>query len=112
MENYEHLIQYNDDNSVNVPFGRVAEWYISNHPLLKNIHLKCQNRRRTTELIKADIISINRVEGAVDFIEWNTKKGDIKSTNRIDDIITLTPIGGLLYDIPTTVFPTVCLPDD
>src|SRR6266480_3169097 len=39
------------------------------------------------------VISINRVEGAVDFIEWNTKKGDIKSTNRIDDIITLTPIG-------------------
>ncbi|CAB4379278.1 unnamed protein product [Rhizophagus irregularis] len=68
-ENFAHLIQYNDDNSVNVPFGRVAEWYIFNHPLLKNI------------------------QGAVDFIEWNTKDGEIKSTNRIDDIVKLTSKG-------------------
>ncbi len=32
-ENLEHLIQYNDNDTVNVPFGRVAEWYILNHPL-------------------------------------------------------------------------------
>jgi hypothetical protein len=89
----EDFIQYNNDNSVNVPFGRVAEWYIVNHPLLKNIRLKCQTRRETSGLIKSGIINVNRVEGAVDFIEWNTKKGDIKSTNRIDDIITLTSKG-------------------
>jgi hypothetical protein len=90
MEGFENLIQYNDDNSVNVPFGRVAEWYIINHPLLKNIRLKCQTRRG---LIKAGIINVSRVEGAVDFIEWNTKKGDTKSTNRIDDVIKLTSKG-------------------
>jgi hypothetical protein len=89
-ENFAHLIQYNDDDTVNMPFGRAAEWYISNHPLLKNIRLKCQSRKKTPELIKADIISISRVEGAVDFIEWNTKNGETKSTNRIDDIIKLT----------------------
>ncbi|CAB4403560.1 unnamed protein product [Rhizophagus irregularis] len=33
------------------------------------------------------------VESAVDYIEWNTKKGSAKSTNRIDDIIKLTPEG-------------------
>ncbi|PKY61806.1 hypothetical protein RhiirA4_432072 [Rhizophagus irregularis] len=92
-ENFAYLIQYNDDNSVNVPFGRVAEWYIFNHPLLKNIRLKYQSRKRTPELIKADIIKICRVEGAVDFIEWNTKDGEIKSTNRIDDIVKLTSKG-------------------
>src|SRR3989442_1561646 len=31
-ETNETLIQYNDDETVNVPFGRVAEWYISKHP--------------------------------------------------------------------------------
>ena len=50
-------IQYNDDNTVNVPFGHVAEWYIMDHPLLKNISLKCQTRREIAGLIKAGIIS-------------------------------------------------------
>jgi len=92
-ENFENLIQYNDDNTVNIPFGRVAEWYILNNPLLKDIRLKCQSRRRTSELVKENLISINRVGGTIDFIEWNTKKGNIKLINRIDDIIKLTPEG-------------------
>ena len=82
MESLEDLVQYNEDNSVNIPFGRTAEWYIINHPLLKNIRLRCQTRRKTSELIKEGLISISRVEGAVDYIEWNTKNGDIKPTNR------------------------------
>jgi hypothetical protein len=89
----ENLIQYNDDDTVNVPFGRVAEWYISNHPLLKNIRLKCQSRKNTSDLVNKNIITIDRVEGAVDYIEWNTKKGSTKSTNRIDDVIKLTSEG-------------------
>ena len=96
MESLEDLVQYNEDNSVNIPFGRTAEWYINNiinHPLLKNICLRCQTQRKTSELIKKGLISISRVEGAVDYIEWNTKNGDIKSTNRIDDIIKLTSKG-------------------
>ncbi|CAB5180887.1 unnamed protein product [Rhizophagus irregularis] len=38
-------------------------------------------------------IKICWVEGAVDFIEWNTKDGEIKSTHRIDDIVKLTSKG-------------------
>ena len=89
-ENFENLVQYNDDNTVNVPFGRIAEWYILNNPLLKDIRLKCQSQRRTPELVKENLIEVNRVGDTVDFIEWNTKKGNVKSTNRIDDIIKLT----------------------
>src|SRR3954447_16940841 len=89
----ENLIQYNDDDTVNVPFGRVAEWYTSNHLLLKNIKLKSQSRKNTFELVKKNIITVSRVEGAVDYIEWSTKNENTKSTNRIDDIINLTPEG-------------------
>lgn len=89
----ENLIQYNDDETVKVPFGRVAEWYISKHPMLKNIRLKCQSRKKTPGLIKQNIITVGRVDGAVDYIEWKTNKGETKSTNRIDDIIHLTSIG-------------------
>ena len=60
--NFENFIQYNTaENSVNVPFGRVAEHYLKNHPLLKNIRLKSQSRKKTSELIKEGIISIERV---------------------------------------------------
>ena len=94
FEHFEHLIQYNvEENSVNVPFGRVAEYYLKNHPLLKNIRLKCQSRKRTPELVKTGIISIERVEGAIDFVEWKTKIGQTKSTNRVDDILKLTEKG-------------------
>jgi len=65
----ENLIQYNNDDTINIPFGRIAEWYISNHLLLKNIKLKCQSRKNTSELVKKYIITISLVEGAVDYIE-------------------------------------------
>jgi len=38
---------------MNMPFGRIAKWYIFNHPLLKNIRLKCQSQKNISELIKA-----------------------------------------------------------
>ncbi|PKY55815.1 hypothetical protein RhiirA4_427794 [Rhizophagus irregularis] len=92
--NFENFIEYNTaENSVNVPFGRTAEYYLKNHPLLKNICLKSQSRKKTPELVKEGIITIERVEGAVDFIEWRTKTGQTKSTNRIDDIVKLTEKG-------------------
>ena len=95
--NFENFIQYNTtENSVNVAFGRPAEYYLNNHPLLKNIRLKSQSRKKTPELIKKGFISIERIEGAVDFIEWTTKTGQTKSTNRIDDIIKLTEKGEAL----------------
>ncbi|CAB5217590.1 unnamed protein product [Rhizophagus irregularis] len=93
-DSFENFIQYNTaENSVSVPFGRVAEYYLKNHPLLKNIRLKSQSRKKTPELIKEELILVERVEGAVDFIEWRTKTGQTKSTNRIDDIIKLTEKG-------------------
>ena len=100
MQDYSTHIQYNEDNSVKVPFGRVAEWYIANHPLLKDRRLKCQSRLYTSSLVKEGIINIERVEGAVDFVEWTTKAGQTKSTNRIDDILTLTPTG---YELLTQI---------
>jgi len=41
-------------------------------------------------LVKAEIISVKHVEEVIDFIEWKTKVGQTKSTNKIDDIIKLT----------------------
>jgi len=74
--NLEYLIEYNiKENSVNVPFGQVAEYYLKNHSLLKNIRLKCQSRKRTPELVKAGIISVEHVKGVINFIEWKTKVG-------------------------------------
>ncbi|CAB4483264.1 unnamed protein product [Rhizophagus irregularis] len=57
------------------------------------IQLKCQNRKKISELVNENTIAVSRVEGVVDYIKWNTKKGSTKSTNRIDDIIKLTPEG-------------------
>src|SRR6266540_3247892 len=93
MQDYSTYIQYNEDNSVKMPFGRAAEWYITNHPLLKNRRLKCQSRQYTPGLVKKGIINVERVEGTMDFIEWTTKVGKTKSTNRVDDILTLTSEG-------------------
>ncbi|CAG8586258.1 11429_t:CDS:2, partial [Funneliformis caledonium] len=99
MESYDHLIKYNEDGqSVNVPFGRAAEYYISKHPLLKNIRLKARSRLRVPQLVKNGIITLRRVEGAVDYVEWTTSSGKTKSTNRIDDIIELTEKGEQLVE--------------
>ncbi|RHZ45370.1 hypothetical protein Glove_680g85 [Diversispora epigaea] len=92
MSIFENQIIYNNDNTVSVPFGRAAEWYILQHPLLKNTRLKSQSRLNTPQLIKEQIIKLCRVEGAVDFLEWECI-GKKKSTNRIDDIIELTTKG-------------------
>ena len=95
MQDYSTHIQYNENvkNSVNVPFGRVAEWYLSNHPLLKDRRLKCQSRLYTSGLVKEGIVNLERVEGAIDYMEWTTKTGKTKSTNRIDDVLTLISEG-------------------
>jgi len=69
MQDYSIYVQYNEDNSVRVPFGRTAEWYIANHPLLKDRCLKCQNRLYILSFVKEGIINIERVKGAVDFVE-------------------------------------------
>ena len=93
MKTYENKIIYNDDGSVNVPFGRTAEWYLANVPILQNCRLKNQSKQITQKLIKAEILTVKRVQGAVDYLEWTTRTGTKKSTNRIDDILVLTPKG-------------------
>ncbi|CAB4484066.1 unnamed protein product [Rhizophagus irregularis] len=98
MQDYLSNIQYNNDaeNSVNVPFGRISEWYLANHPLLKDRRLKCLSRLYTSGLVKEGIINVQRVKGAVDFAEWTTRTNETKSTNRIDDVLTLTSKGNEL----------------
>ncbi len=41
MQDYSTHVQYNENNFVKVPFNKTAEWYIANHSLLKDRHLKC-----------------------------------------------------------------------
>jgi hypothetical protein len=68
--------------------------------MLKVCRLKHQSRQRTSQLIKDGFIEVRRATVAIDFLEWKTKHGDVKSTNRIDDIIILTPNGeDLLQEI-------------
>ncbi|CAG8604850.1 6760_t:CDS:2 [Funneliformis caledonium] len=54
------------------------------------------HRQITPALIKAGIITIERVQGAVDYLEWTIKLVTKKSTNRIDDIVVLTSNGNEL----------------
>ncbi|PKC08278.1 hypothetical protein RhiirA5_417136 [Rhizophagus irregularis] len=49
-----------------------ADWYVNNIPMLK--------------LAKEGFIEIEHAPNAVGFLEWETKQGAVKSTNRIDDI--------------------------
>lgn len=93
METYEDQIKYNNDGSVNVPFGRAAEWYLDNVHILKNCRLKKQSRQATLKLVSDGILTVERVQGAVDYLSWKTKNGMVKSTNRIDDCLVLTSLG-------------------
>ena len=70
---------------------------IVNHPLLKDRHLKYQSRLYISSFVKEGIINIERVEDVIDFVKWITKAGQTKSTNRIDDILSLIPIGYKLF---------------
>ncbi len=62
----------------------------------EELSLKKSSRQITPALIKAGILTIERVQGAADYLEWTTKLGTKKSTNRIDDIVVLTPKGNEL----------------
>ncbi|CAB4389551.1 unnamed protein product [Rhizophagus irregularis] len=58
METYKNQIKYNDDSSVNVPFGRAV---------------KC--RQVTPKLVKAGILMIEYVQRAIDYLALKTKTG-------------------------------------
>ncbi len=63
----EYQIQYNSNSSVNVLFDKAAEWYLIQLPMLENYHLKSQSRQVTSSLIKSEILTIEHVQGAVNF---------------------------------------------
>ncbi|PKC15228.1 hypothetical protein RhiirA5_408494 [Rhizophagus irregularis] len=56
--NYSESIKYNADNTVNVPFGRAADWYINNVPILKICRLKYQKGAVKSTNNKVDDIII------------------------------------------------------
>src|SRR5437868_6070800 len=90
MESYEEQIKYNSNGPVNVIFGQAAEWYITNVLILKNCRLKNQSRQATVPLVKAEILTVECIQGVANYIEWSTKLGTKKSTNCIDDILVLS----------------------
>jgi len=65
-------------------FGRAAEWYTVNRPLLINARLIVYT------LICEGFIKLRRVE-ATDYIEWETS-GIRKSANRVDDVLELAKL--------------------
>ncbi|CAG8755589.1 28779_t:CDS:2 [Racocetra persica] len=83
----------NDNGSVNLPFGRAVKTYINSLPLLTNCKLKKQSRLYVNQNIKTGLITLKRVEGAIDYLSWKTIQGQNKSMNRLDDIIELTNKG-------------------
>src|SRR5260363_232586 len=62
-------------------------------PLLANCKLRKQNRLYVNESIRSGLITLKRVDGAIDCLIWKTVQEQKKSTNRIDDIIELTEKG-------------------
>ena len=79
-----------EQSVVSLPFGRAVEEYIYRHDLLKNIRLKKQSRTKVNKAINTGLVTLQRVEGAIDYIGWTTIKNEDKSTNRLDDTLRLT----------------------
>src|SRR5262249_13308114 len=82
----------NEDSSVNAPLGRAVERWIYSLPVVSVVKLNCQSRKKLNEAVKEELISFERVPNAFDHLEWTTSRG-VKSTNRLDDIISLTDKG-------------------
>src|SRR5215472_11140965 len=86
-------IVHNADGSVNTCLGRAVERYIYSLPIVTAVKLNCQSRKKVNEAIKNGLITLERVAGAFDHVEWRTNKRIQQSTNRLDDTISLTNIG-------------------
>ncbi|RIB29556.1 hypothetical protein C2G38_2027616 [Gigaspora rosea] len=85
-------ISFRIDNNGNIrlPFGRSVEHYFYSLPISQNIRYKVQSRKRVNDTVKQGLITVERVEGSVDYLSWKTNKGHSKSTNRLDNILRLT----------------------
>ncbi|CAG8652983.1 1407_t:CDS:1, partial [Racocetra persica] len=69
------------------------ETYINFLPLLKNCKLKKQSRLNVNENIRSGLIILKCVEEAIDYISWKTIQGQVKLTNKLDDLLELTDKG-------------------
>ncbi|CAG8738871.1 13413_t:CDS:2 [Cetraspora pellucida] len=87
----QHCI--NSDGSVNLPFRHAVKTYINLLPLFTNCKLKKTSRFYVNENVKTGLITLKQIEGAIDYLVWKTSKGQIKTTNRLDDILELTNKG-------------------
>jgi hypothetical protein len=85
----------NNDGSVNLRFGRDVDTYVQNLNVMREgARFKRKSRERLNEAHKRDgLVTVHRCEGSVDHKMWGTADGKTKSTNRLDDIIRLTPKG-------------------
>ncbi|CAG8818405.1 30453_t:CDS:2 [Gigaspora margarita] len=66
------------------------ERYLYSLPISRNFRYKVQSRKRVNEAVKQGLVIVERVEVSVDYLGWKTKKGESKSTNRLNDILRLT----------------------
>ncbi|RIB24776.1 hypothetical protein C2G38_2241811 [Gigaspora rosea] len=78
-------IHIDDNNIIRLPFGRAVEQYLYSLPISRGTRYKVQSRKRVNDAVKLGFITVERVEGSVDYLCWKTEKGQNKSTNRLDD---------------------------
>ncbi|CAG8694776.1 2596_t:CDS:2, partial [Gigaspora rosea] len=86
-------IHIDDNNIIRLPFGRAVEQYLYSLPISCGTRYKVQSRKRVNDAVKLGFITVERVEGSVDYLCWKTEKGQNKSTNRLDDSLRLTESG-------------------
>ncbi|CAG8827144.1 19328_t:CDS:2, partial [Cetraspora pellucida] len=79
--------------TIRLPFGRAVERYLYSLPISHSIRYKVQSRKRVNDMIKRGLITVEHVEGSIDYLGWKTKKGQCKSTNCLDDVLRLTENG-------------------
>lgn len=81
------------DGTICLPFGRAVEKHLLALPISQKIQYKKQSRHKVNDAIKQELVTLHRVEGALDQLAWETVVGQCKSTNRLDDILKLTQKG-------------------
>ncbi|CAG8814545.1 16398_t:CDS:2, partial [Gigaspora margarita] len=84
-----------NNGNIRLPFGWSVEHYLYSLTISQNIQYKVQSRKRVNDVVKQELITVECVEGSVDYLGWKTNKGHSKSTNQLDDILRLTENGRL-----------------
>ncbi|CAG8742687.1 7632_t:CDS:1, partial [Gigaspora rosea] len=58
--------------NISLPFGRAIETYINSLQLLANCKLRKQSRLYVNKGIRSRLITLKRVDGAIDYLIWKT----------------------------------------